>query len=531
MKGPLILITALLLLASTVHGQELTELARLYGPPEGLYFYHISGPGDVNGDGFDDFIISSPARDRNASECENGYARLYFGGNPIDTSNYITIPAVCDEIQIDQYSFGLYSAEIGDFNGDDFPDFMIGDPGYDYNYAGPWETGAGFVYWGGPTIDTLPGLRLVSEAWNAHCRLSGLGDVNGDEYNDIISTVGWFTLADDFDSVCIYLGGESPDSIPDLKINPYIIGGYPVMAEPAKIIGDYNGDGYDDLVFCNAHAGTGYAFLFFGSVIGFDDPDLIFNLRVELLSGCGDMNSDGFDDFMMTDNNKVFIYFGSPYPDTSADVIIREEDDPYNAFGSYLTGGSDLNMDGFSDIAVSDYNWSDQYTFQGRVLIYFGGEDFDSLSDIQLYGEFNNQCLGAETAFPGDINGDGYPEFIASSTNGNNPGYAFVTIYTTGIVSVPDDGHVPDDYDFNLTSYPNPFNAATTISFDLPVSSNVRLEVYNLIGQKITTLADGRAEAERHSITWNADHLPSGIYFARLKTAGNSVTLRMMLLK
>ncbi|MCP3685681.1 MAG: T9SS type A sorting domain-containing protein [bacterium] len=80
-------------------------------------------------------------------------------------------------------------------------------------------------------------------------------------------------------------------------------------------------------------------------------------------------------------------------------------------------------------------------------------------------------------------------------------------------------------------NYPNPFNASTTISFDIVQSGNVNLSVYNLAGQKIESLVDGRMNAGRHNITWDASTYSSGIYFYKLTTGDRTFTKRMTLLK
>jgi hypothetical protein len=529
MKNYLTLISMLILLASAAHA-ELTELVRLYGPPEGSGFYHICAPGDVNGDGFDDFIISSPTRNREVRECENGYARLYFGSNPIDTSNYITIPAVCPDFQTGYTNaYGEYCSGVGDINDDGFADFLIGDPGYD-NF---WTecAGAGFIYFGGVSLDTLPSWQLIGYYWYGTAFFTGTGDINGDSYDDAAMGI---TLSYHGVPAHIFLGGESPDSLYDYRLNTCYPGTTRVSIP--NFVGDYNGDDIDDILISDYEYGDGHgmAYMYFGSETGFDDPDLIFKHRGGWGFGrmvCGtDWNNDGFTDlFIGCSQDSVFGYKGSQNPDARCDVIFIGG---ASHFGKCISGGSDLNWDGYPEIAISDCWWGGEYRWQGRVLIYYGGAQPDTIPDLILEGQEEGARFGWETAFPGDINGDGYPEFMASSSYYyEDQSKAFVTIYTTGNVSVPDDGQVPDDYDFNLTSYPNPFNAATMISFDLPVPGNARLEVYNLIGQKIAALVDGRAEAGPHSVIWNADHLPSGIYFARLKIPGNSVTLRMMLLK
>ena len=533
---PINLLLVALLVAPPLAHAELVELVRIYGPSGGDEFYHVCGPGDVNGDGYDDFIISSPIRDRTRHECENGYARLYFGGDPIDTSNYIAIPAVCNEEQYMLYGFGLYCTKTGDINGDGYPDFLIGDPNYDFNYYGPWESGAGFVYSGGPVIDTLPSLRLLGETFNTESLFYGLGDINGDSYNDIVASTRW---TDDNGPVNIYLGGEPPDSLPDFEIWPFF-GQYPVLADPARIVGDYNGDGKDDIVLCNpmARADSGIAHMFFGSDSGFSEPDLVFQGKGgwdfgSLLSGCGDLNDDGFDEFMIAEYGAVYIYYGSQGPDTIPDLTIRRA---VNDYASCLSGGGDLNLDGYADIAVSYWWWNQPETLAGQVLIYYGGEEMDTIPDIVICGEERYQGLGEETTFPGDINGDGYPEFIASSKYYGHPGRSCVTIYTTNVSSVEASDPVPVVREIELTSHPNPFNASTTISYGVPSKSHVRLEVFNLAGQKVASLVDEIQSPGRKSIMWEGlddrgQPVSSGIYFCKISSHNLTKTERMALLR
>lgn len=80
-----------------------------------------------------------------------------------------------------------------------------------------------------------------------------------------------------------------------------------------------------------------------------------------------------------------------------------------------------------------------------------------------------------------------------------------------------------------LANYPNPFNACTSIRFELPAAGDVRLDVYNLIGQHVATLVDGYKAAGEHTVNWNASDMSSGIYFYRL-TAGDYCRTRSMTL-
>lgn len=82
-----------------------------------------------------------------------------------------------------------------------------------------------------------------------------------------------------------------------------------------------------------------------------------------------------------------------------------------------------------------------------------------------------------------------------------------------------------------LYNYPNPFNATTTISYYLPSESEISLSIYNLLGQRIETLYEGVQNAGEHALTWDASHLTSGIYFARLEAGRVSENIKMILLK
>ena len=82
-----------------------------------------------------------------------------------------------------------------------------------------------------------------------------------------------------------------------------------------------------------------------------------------------------------------------------------------------------------------------------------------------------------------------------------------------------------------MQNYPNPFNAETVIKFRLAQTGNARIAVYNIIGQQVALLHDGIKQAGEHSVRWNADDFPSGIYFARLIAGDVSRSVKLILLK
>ncbi len=90
--------------------------------------------------------------------------------------------------------------------------------------------------------------------------------------------------------------------------------------------------------------------------------------------------------------------------------------------------------------------------------------------------------------------------------------------------------NVPEEFKL-LQNYPNPFNAVTTINYQLPQHGHVRLDIYNLLGQRIETLVDEEQEAGYRSVSWRASEVGSGIYFMRLQAGEESHIRKMLLIK
>ncbi|MBD3170086.1 MAG: T9SS type A sorting domain-containing protein, partial [candidate division Zixibacteria bacterium] len=77
----------------------------------------------------------------------------------------------------------------------------------------------------------------------------------------------------------------------------------------------------------------------------------------------------------------------------------------------------------------------------------------------------------------------------------------------------------------------NPFNSATVIEYAVEEKGEVLLEIFNLLGQRVSTLVDDEILPGKHSVRWNADKFSSGIYFSVLKTGDVKHSRRMVLLK
>jgi parallel beta-helix repeat protein len=99
----------------------------------------------------------------------------------------------------------------------------------------------------------------------------------------------------------------------------------------------------------------------------------------------------------------------------------------------------------------------------------------------------------------------------------------------TGTTEVVEE-HIPRSFEL-FQNYPNPFNPTTMISFHLPVSSNVILKVYNVLGNEITTLVDDYKSADKYKVQFDASKLSSGTYFYQLRVGELIQTRKMILMK
>jgi len=100
--------------------------------------------------------------------------------------------------------------------------------------------------------------------------------------------------------------------------------------------------------------------------------------------------------------------------------------------------------------------------------------------------------------------------------------------FTTGVELI----NTQNPEDFSLSqNYPNPFNPSTKIQFALPKESFTKLEIFNAIGEKVSTLVSENLSAGIYEYEWNAKELSSGIYFYRLITDKFSGIKKMILLR
>ncbi|HDQ15535.1 MAG TPA: T9SS type A sorting domain-containing protein [Bacteroidetes bacterium] len=494
----IIIIILLIAFSNAYAQQQLDLIATIAGEKPGDNFCNVKGVGDVNGDGYDDVLIGALG---------GNYAKLYFGGAPFDTiADLKFLP--------DAYGskFGYSLDGGGDLNGDGYADIIIGAP---YSSSGPpdyfYAAGKVYVYFGGPQIDSEPDVIMEGAGWHYQFghSVSFAGDMNSDGFDDIV--VG--APNDDIDAhgrAYIYFGGANMDSIVDVLIEG--TEPFDMLGESVSGAGDVNGDGFDDVLIgapqMLAQRDIGKAYLIYGGdEIGPINSDLFIGDTTKhyygrWVSGLGDVNNDGFNDFGILSDWLINIYFGNTIIDSIPELTLIPDRDFW-----YLGGLGDINKDGFDDfVAVSKY-----------VDIFLGNSSLDTIPDISFSLWYSPIC-GV-----GDINGDSHVEIGFGRGGGWDP-TGKVYIYSYGIVDKIEekkDENYPEEFKLNQ-NYPNPFNSSTTISYDLSVSCSIRLEIFNCLARKIKILVLEQQNPGSYNVTWNGkdfndQDVASGIYLAKLK--------------
>ncbi|MHA2307416.1 MAG: T9SS type A sorting domain-containing protein, partial [Candidatus Hodarchaeales archaeon] len=132
------------------------------------------------------------------------------------------------------------------------------------------------------------------------------------------------------------------------------------------------------------------------------------------------------------------------------------------------------------------------------------------------------------------VGGDDVTDFVANGTAAMNKwverGNDIVVFeYVTGM-SEKEIADIPLAFDLKQ-NYPNPFNPSTKIKYDLPKPEKVKIEIFNLLGQKIETLINKPMSAGSHQVEFIAKELPSGVYYYRIQASGFQQVKKMVFLK
>ena len=483
----------------------------------------IKGGGDINGDGYNDIVLAGQPLDSKDGRRE---VRIYLGGSTLNTEPDYIIPDPSDPILAGHNNyFGWAIAYNGDLNGDGYCDLVISD--YEY---GEHAWGRVYVYFGGPDFNTIPDLILDGLDYGSQTEVIGLnfgynidisGDFNGDGYNDLVVSSEHGNLCH-YGQVDIFYGGPDFDTICDW----HYYGELNENFGSALSVGDLNGDGYSDLVVCslNWHQAHNQEIkLFFGG-LNFDNVcDAIYG---------GFNTHHGLITFMMdTDFNN----------DSYDDLLIYQADE--NDF-KICWGSADVELD-FEICHTPPPIIRSIYTgkFGGECYLCYGSPRLETFNlyrwdnetgftlDYTINENYNPTTATQQSYYLGDVNGDGHYEILLSDRSCSPFQFkVFTTEYDTDST---DD--IVESYPVQLSASPNPFIQQTALTYNLKEPGVIGLSVYNVKGQLVANISKGYKGIGQHNEIWDGkDHagrkLSSGVYLLRLKLGEKFITTKKVTL-
>ena len=106
----------------------------------------------------------------------------------------------------------------------------------------------------------------------------------------------------------------------------------------------------------------------------------------------------------------------------------------------------------------------------------------------------------------------------------------YICEFIPAVTSIEDENKIPNNF-ILAQNYPNPFNPSTQIKYSVPKTGFVNLSVYNLLGEKVAELVNNVISAGEYQNNFDASHLPSGVYIAKLISGSYSKSIKMSLTK
>jgi hypothetical protein len=432
----------------------------------------VAMAGDVNGDGYDDFLIGASMNDQGANTGGQAYLILGKASGWAMDKGLGAVDASFYGKTLNDY-VGNSEAGVGDVNKDGYDDFVIS------SYGNTTFTGKVYLFLGkasGWAMDTPivnADASFVGEATNnyAGSTVAGVGDVNGDGYDDfIIGAQGNDYSYLDAGQAYLIFGRASgwAKNVSLASANASFTGeaasdqaGFTVSGA-----GDVNGDGLSDLMVgasANKEGGNfaGQTYIFFGKRNGWSmrtnvsKADASFwgeasNTAAELrVAGAGDVNGDGYDDMLFGNGysslggvaaGRAYLVMGKAAgwamdsKLANADVAFGSEG-AAQILGHAVAGAGDVNGDGLDDILIGAYGNNDMGGSAGKAYLILGRATgwpsvmLVSKADASFRAEAANNQAGKALAGGGDVNGDGLDDILigaetnAESANGAGQSY------------------------------------------------------------------------------------------------------------
>jgi len=336
---------------------------------------------------------------------------------------------------------GSSVAAAGDVNGDGYDDVIAGAPFCD---AAGFEAGRAYIYFGGPSPDSVPDVTLDGTNVSDHFgwSVAGAGDVNGDGYDDVIvGAPNNDSAGDDAGEARVYFGGNPMNGFMDVVVRGNGPGdklGFSVAGA-----GDFDGNGYDDVLIGEPYndtlvpdSDTGMVFLVSGGPAMDGNPDFFFtgtgatDLFGFSVAAVGDVNNDSIPDIAIgspgsditaTDIGKVSLFYGGPSIDTFPDnILVGDQADDF--FGYVVSRAGDMNGDGVDDLLVGSPLAGSPMPDTGAVWGFYGGTNMDSILDTRVVPIYSFDNFGSSVAQAGDVNQDGFDDYAIGHPSSDNGG-------------------------------------------------------------------------------------------------------------
>ena len=414
----------------------------------------VSGAGDVNGDGFDDLIIGAYRGDAAGNAKYAGESYVVFGKATWSASLDLATLDGANGFALVGVDFRDWSGKLvsgaGDVNGDGFDDLIIGAYRGDAAGNAKYAAGESYVVFGKATwsasldlatLDGTNGFTLfgVDESDFSGRSASGVGDVNGDGFDDLI--VGALRAdsannpEDEAGESYVVFGKSTWTATVDLATldgaNGFTLFGTDYLDRSGSSVsrsGDVNGDGFDDLILSapggdaagNPSQDVGESYIVFGRSTGPEMLELatldgtngftLFGVDAGdnsgvSVSGAGDLNGDGLDDLLVStlaaaaagnakpSAGETYVVFGQTTWSATMNLATLNGTNGFTLFGvdagdwsGYsVSEAGDVNGDGFDDLMVGApfaYSASNATLSAGESYVIFGGNFTNSVTQL-----------------------------------------------------------------------------------------------------------------------------------------------------
>lgn len=466
------------------------------------YGKKVRNIGDINKDGYHDFGILAN---------QGCYLNIHYGSADLNTTPDL-------EIRLPQD--GRNNAldwDAGDINNDGITDFIVANSSafrvfFNLQNMLNYQNRV-FVFLGkedqGSALNYLDADFVLHDTstfniFGKNIRI--IGDYNADGYNDFI--VGGGKHRDCLREAFLYFGGEQISEQPDMVLSVYCNECGIAFADPIIKSGDINADGYDDFILSDPDNDNGLYHIYYGGPEADSIPDMIIanpdfdesNFDQCASALCNDYNGDTYPDFMSYSTDTIYLYYGGPGLDSIHDEIFC--DTSINNSVSFIEFLPDFSEQGKSDILIGDY-------YSERMLIFEAGDSSHNQADVILKNEVN----WATNASTGDFNKDGFTELLIGFPQERNYGIVdggIVKIYQSPVYTGSEEFFVKGNKSF---VYPNPTNQYINVFTPGPDCRELLIGLYSIQGRKILESRQKRL---------NLKNLPKGLYLLRITGRGIS---------